>query len=217
MGDEGVEIAREDRSRIAVATEGLSPLYLAVDGELVGVIGVRDPLKAGVAAAIGDLRALGFERVIMLTGDNERTAARVAAEAGVTEFRADMLPEDKHGFVARLREEGRHVVMVGYGVNDAPALSLADVGIAMGQGTAIAKEVADITLTGGDLSSLVALRRLSQGLMDRLSGSFGQVMAINSALLAAGIAGVARPQVSSLLHNATTIALALRNSGKYNV
>ncbi len=217
VGDEGVEIAREDRSRIAVATEGLSPLYLAVDGELVGVIGVRDPLKEGVAAAIGDLRALGFERVIMLTGDNERTAARVAAEAGVTEFRADMLPEDKHGFVARLREEGRHVVMVGDGVNDAPALSLADVGIAMGQGTAIAKEVADITLTGGDLSSLVALRRLSQGLMDRLSGSFGQVMAINSALLAAGIAGVARPQVSSLLHNATTIALALRNSGKYNV
>ena len=217
VGDEGVEIAREDRSRIAVATESLSPLYLAVDGELVGVIGVRDPLKAGVAAAIGDLRALGFERVIMLTGDNERTAARVAAEAGVTEFRADMLPEDKHGFVARLREEGRHVVMVGDGVNDAPALSLADVGIAMGQGTAIAKEVADITLTGGDLSSLVALRRLSQGLMDRLSGSLGQVMAINSALLAAGIAGVARPQVSSLLHNATTIALALRNSGKYNV
>ena len=177
VGDEGVELAREDRSRIAVATEGLSPLYLAVDGELVGVIGVRDPLKEGVAAAIGDLRALGFERVIMLTGDNERTAARVAAEAGVTEFRADMLPEDKHGFVARLREEGRHVVMVGDGVNDAPALSLADVGIAMGQGTAIAKEVADITLTGGDLSSLVALRRLGQGLMDRLSGSFGQVMA----------------------------------------
>ena len=215
--DESAQLDSDIKEQIESQMQGLSPLYLAVDGELVGVIGVRDPLKEGVAAAIGDLRPLGFERVIMLTGDNERTAARVAAEAGVTEFRADMLPEDKHGFVARLREEGRHVVMVGDGVNDAPALSLADVGIAMGQGTAIAKEVADITLTGGDLSSLVALRRLSQGLMDRLSGSFGQVMAINSALLAAGIAGVARPQVSSLLHNATTIALALRNSGKYNV
>ena len=215
VGDEGVEIAREDRSRIAVATEGLSPLYLAVDGELVGVIGVRDPLKEGVAAAIGDLRALGFERVIMLTGDNERTAARVAAEAGVTEFRADMLPKDKHGFVARLREEGRHVVMVGDGVNDAPALSLADVGIAMGQGTAIAKEVADITLTGGDLSSLVALRRLSQGLMDRLTSSYSKVMLTNSALLALGITGAITPQTSSLLHNGSTIAYSLSNAKAY--
>lgn len=215
--DEGVEITHEERSRIAVATEGLSPLYLAVDGTLVGALGVRDPLKEGVASAIADLRALGFKRVVMLTGDNERTAARIAAEAGVTEHHANLLPEDKHRFVARLRSEGRRVVMVGDGVNDAPALSLADVGVAMGQGSAVAKEVADITLTGGDLSSLVMLRKLSQGLMERLNGSFGKVMAVNSALLAAGIVGIVQPQTSSLLHNASTLGLALRNSRKYGV
>lgn len=213
--DEGVEISREERSRIAVATEGLSPLYLAVDGRLVGVIGVHDPLKPHVTTHISELRALGFDRVIMLTGDNERTAARIAAEAGVTEFQANLLPEDKYAFVSRLRDKRRRVVMVGDGVNDAPALSVADVGIAMGQGTAVAKEVADITLAGGDLSALVALRKLSQGLMDRLNGSFAQVMVVNSALLAAGVAGAVRPQTSSLLHNATTVALALRNSGRY--
>lgn len=216
MAERGVDVSAAAESAARMADDGKTVLYFAHAGRLAGVIAVADVVKPTSAAAIAELGRMGIDTV-MLTGDNERTAARVAAEAGVTEFRADMLPEDKHGFVARLREEGRHVVMVGDGVNDAPALSLADVGIAMGQGTAIAKEVADITLTGGDLSSLVALRRLSQGLMDRLSGSFDQVMAINSVLLAAGIAGVARPQVSSLLHNATTIALALRNSGKYNV
>ena len=216
MAERGVDVSASAESAARMADDGKTVLYFAYAGRLAGIIAVADVVKPTSADAIAELGRMGID-IVMLTGDNERTAARVAAEAGVTEFRADMLPEDKHGFVARLREEGRHVVMVGDGVNDAPALSLADVGIAMGQGTAIAKEVADITLTGGDLSSLVALRRLSQGLMDRLSGSFGQVMAINSALLAAGIAGVARPQVSSLLHNATTIALALRNSGKYNV
>ena len=213
--DEGVPISAEQAERVARESEGLSPLYLAVDGELVGVIGIEDPLKEGVARAVAELRALGFERVVMLTGDNERTAARIAAEAGVTEFEANLLPEDKHAFVERLKAEGRTVAMVGDGVNDAPALSLADVGIAMGQGTAVAREVADITLTGGDLSALVALRRLSSELTERLNSSFKEVVAINSALLAAGIGGLVTPQASSLLHNASTVALSLRNAGPY--
>ena len=213
--DEWVPISPEQAERVAREAEGLSPLYLAVDGELVGVIGIEDPLKEGVARAVAELRALGFERVVMLTGDNERTAARIAAEAGVTEFEANLLPEGKHAFVERLKAEGRTVAMVGDGVNDAPALSLADVGIAMGQGTAVAREVADITLTGGDLSALVALRRLSSELTERLNSSFKEVVAINSALLAAGIGGLVTPQASSLLHNASTVALSLRNAGPY--
>lgn len=215
--DEGVAISPEDRAKVAQATEGLSPLYLAVDGVLVGVLGIHDPLKEGVSQAVADLRMLGFKRVVMLTGDNERTAARIAEEAGVTEFRANLLPEDKHAFVESLKAQGRTVVMVGDGVNDAPALSLADVGIAMGQGTAVAKGVADITLTGGDLRTLVTLRRLSIGLVNRLNASFKEVVVINSALLAAGIGGIVQPQTSSLLHNASTVGLSLRNGGAYRI
>ena len=214
--DERVEISEAQKELIARETEGLSPLYLAVDGKLMGVIGVQDPLKAGVPEAIAELRRLGLSRVIMLTGDNERTAARIAARAGVSEFHANLLPEDKYAFVEKLKAEGAHVVMVGDGVNDAPALALADVGIAMGQGTAVAKEVADITLTGGQLGSIVALRRMSEGLMGRLNGSFKEVMAINSTLLAAGIGGIISPQMSSLLHNASTVALSMRNGKRYD-
>ena len=215
--DEQVEISEAHKALIAEQTEGLSPLYLAVDGKLMGVIGVQDPLKAGVPEAVAELRRLGFTRVVMLTGDNERTAARIAEQAGVTEFRANLLPEDKYAFIENLKAQGANVVMVGDGVNDAPALALADVGIAMGQGTAVAKEVADITLTGGNLGAIVSLRRMSEGLMERLGGSFKAVMLINSGLLAAGIAGVITPQMSSLLHNASTVTLSMRNSKRYDV
>ena len=153
----------------------------------------------------------------MLTGDNERTAARIAAEAGLTEFRADQLPEDKHAFVDELKEQGCNVIMVGDGVNDAPALARADVGIAMGQGTAIAKEVADITLADGDLSSIVALIKLARGLSERMDRSFYQVIGFNTVFLAGGISGLVTPQTSSLLHNATTVGLSLAASRPYKL
>ena len=215
MEDEHVAITDEDRARIERELGGLSVLYLAVDGLLVGAIGVSDPLKEGAREAVADLRALGFTRVIMLTGDHEHTASRIAHEAGIDEYRSNMLPEDKHAYVEELRREGCRVVMVGDGINDSPALSLADVGVAMAQGTAIAKEVADITLSSGSLQSLVRLRRLSCELMRRLDTSFWQVMAVNSALLAAGIGGLVTPQVSSLLHNGTTVALSVRSTKRY--
>lgn len=215
--DENVAITARQKNRIVKELDGLSPLYLAVDGKLVGVIGVEDPLKQGVAQAVQDLRDLGFKRIVMLTGDNERTAARIADAAGLTEYRANLLPEDKHAFVEELKAEGRNVIMVGDGVNDAPALARADVGVAMGQGTAIAKEVADITLSDGDLASIVELVKLSRALSTRMDRSFAQVIGLNSAFMAAGVTGLVTPQASSLLHNATTIALSLDASRPYKM
>ena len=207
MGDEHVQVSDEQREKILRETEGLSALYLAVDGELKGVIGIEDPLKDGAAEAVRDLRALGFEHIVMLTGDNKQSAGRAAMAADITEWQADMLPEDKHSYVRKLRQEGRRVVMVGDGVNDSPALREANVGVAMAAGTAIAREVADVTLTESDLVSLVRLRKLSMGLMDRLDTSFRSIMVWNSLLLALGIGGAITPQTSSLLHNVSTISL----------
>lgn len=215
--DEGVSIDDVQRAKIDAEAGDLSVLYLAVDGKLVGAIGIEDPLKPAAAESIAQLRELGFEHIVMLTGDNERAAARIAGEAGIDEYEANLLPEQKHAYVEQLVSQGRRVVMVGDGVNDSPALSAANVGVAMATGTAIAKEVADITLSDGDLSSLVSLRKLSTSLMRRLDTSFAQVIAFNSALLAGGIAGIVTPQASSLLHNASTVALSLKSSTPYRI
>ena len=215
--DEGVTIADDVRALIEEKLDGLSKLYLAVDGVLKGAIGIQDPLKPGVSETLAQLRALGFEHIVMLTGDNANAAARIAGKAGIDEFRADLLPEDKHTVVEQMRAAGRRVVMVGDGVNDSPALSAANVGVAMGSGTAIAKEVADITLTDGDLSSLVVLRRLALGLEERMDASFREVIGLNSLLLAGGVAGLIAPQVSSLIHNGSTVFLSARNARAYQV
>lgn len=213
--DEGARLESDIKERIESQMQGLSPLYLAVDGTVVGVLGIEDPLKPGVREAIADLHALGVKHVVMLTGDSERTAERIAREAGVDEFKAELLPEDKYAYVERIKGEGRHVAMVGDGVNDSPALGLADVGLAMGGGSDIAKEVADIILTDTDLAAIVRLRRMSQGLIDRLTSSYSKVMLTNSALLALGITGMITPQTSSLLHNGSTIAYSLGNAKAY--
>ena len=213
--DENAHLDSDAIARVEAEMEGFSPLYLAVDGEVVGVLGIEDPLKAGVKEAIAQLHELGFKHIVMLTGDSERTAARIAAEAGVDEFHADLLPEDKYAYVDRIKTEGRHVAMVGDGVNDSPALGRADVGLAMGGGSDIAKEVADIILSDTDLQAVVRLRKMSQGLVDRLNGSYNKVMVTNSALLALGIAGVITPQTSSLLHNASTILYSVNNTKAY--
>lgn len=213
--DEGAQLESDIKEQIELQMQGLSPLYLAVDGTVVGVLGIEDPLKPGVREAIADLHALGVKHVVMLTGDSERTAERIAREAGVDEFKAELLPEDKYAYVERIKREGRHVAMVGDGVNDSPALGLADVGLAMGGGSDIAKEVADIILTDTDLAAIVRLRRMSQGLIDRLTSSYSKVMLTNSALLALGITGMITPQTSSLLHNGSTIAYSLSNAKAY--
>ena len=213
--DEGAQLESDIKERAESQMQGLSPLYLAVDGTVVGVLGIEDPLKPGVREAIADLHALGVKHVVMLTGDSERTAERIAREAGVDEFKAELLPEDKYAYVERIKREGRRVAMVGDGVNDSPALGLADVGLAMGGGSDIAKEVADIILADTDLAAIVRLRRMSQGLIDRLTSSYSKVMLTNSALLALGITGTITPQMSSLLHNGSTIAYSLGNAKAY--
>lgn len=213
--DEGVRVSPEQNALIEQRTVGLSSLYLAVNGELVGVLAIADPIKPGVPEAIARLRALGFSHIVMLTGDNEVAAARIAAQAGITEFEANLLPEDKHAYVERLREQGRRVVMVGDGVNDSPSLSAANVGVAMGNGTAIAREVADVTLVQSDMAALEGLRRLSCELMRRMSATSMQVIGFNSALLALGIAGVITPQASSLLHNSSTVLFSMRDVRAY--
>ena len=213
--DEGAQLESDIKERIESQMQGLSPLYLAVDGTVVGVLGIEDPLKPGVREAIADLHTLGVKHVVMLTGDSERTAERIAREAGVDEFKAELLPEDKYAYVERIKREGRRVAMVGDGVNDSPALGLADVGLAMGGGSDIAKEVADIILADTDLAAIVRLRRMSQGLIDRLTSSYSKVMLTNSALLALGITGAITSQTSSLLHNGSTIAYSLNNAKAY--
>lgn len=215
--DEGVIISDYTHRKIAEATVGLSPLYLAVNGILVGVIGVHDPIKEGTPEAVAQLRELGFKRIVMLTGDNQRNGSKIAQEAGIDEFKADMLPEDKQAFLRELKEEGYRVVMVGDGINDSPALSIADVGVAMGQGTAIAKEVADITLASGDLQSLITLRYLSRALIERMDSAYHKIIGFNSLLLAAGITGLIQPTTSSLLHNASTVAMSIQSSTRYKL
>ena len=213
--DEHAHLDSEALSRVEAEMEGLSPLFLAVDGEVVGVLGIEDPLKPGVKESVAELRNLGFKHIVMLTGDSARTAARIASEAGIDEFQADLLPEDKFAYVDRIKSEGRCVAMVGDGVNDSPALGRADVGLAIGGGSDIAKEVADIILSDTDLQAVVRLRKMSQGLVSRLNGSYSKVMITNSALLALGIAGIITPQTSSLLHNASTILFSLNNTKAY--
>ncbi|MDR0501376.1 MAG: heavy metal translocating P-type ATPase [Coriobacteriales bacterium] len=213
--DENIPRCAQCDSLLATASSDASPLYLAVDGKLVGVILISDPLKDGIADTIVSLRDIGFKRVIMLTGDNYNTAAFIANSAGITEFVADMLPEDKHQFIRKLKNDGFTVMMVGDGVNDSPALGEANVGVAMGRGAAIAREVADVTLASDDLNALLQLRLLSKRLMQRTNTAYTSSIIVNTALLLLGTAGVVTPSLSSLLHNTTTVALSLNGVRGY--
>lgn len=215
LEDERATLDELRSARVEEEFFGLSPLYLAIDGSVVGILGIQDPIKPKAAEAIARLKSLGFKHIIMLTGDSAKTASRIAQEAGIDEWHADLLPEDKYAYLEALKAQGHCIAMVGDGVNDSPALSLADVGIAMGQGSDIAKEVADVVLSDTGLDALVDLRRLSCGLQQRMTNSYRKVVAINSALLALGVGGAITPQASSLLHNASTVGLSLANTKQY--
>ncbi|MDR2492910.1 MAG: heavy metal translocating P-type ATPase [Coriobacteriales bacterium] len=206
--DEGVPRDAALDGLLAEQHPDASPLFLAVNGKLVGMLLIRDPLKPHVAETLDALRQSGLRRVVMLTGDNAATARCIAHEAGIDEYAADLLPEDKHEYVRRLKEEGATIVMVGDGINDSPALACADVGIATGEGAAIAREVADVTLATDDLGAIVSLRRISERLVSRTNASYAASIAVNTALLLAGTAGALTPAASSLLHNGATALLS---------
>ena len=209
--DEGCRIPEGEQEKYDALPAAYSHLYLCIDGELAAVICIHDPLRREAKDAVKALHESGFSNVVMMTGDNRRTAESVAAEVGVDAVYAEVLPEDKAAFIRQEKEKGHTVIMVGDGVNDSPALSEADAGIAISTGAAIAREIADITVASEDLFELVTLRKLSEALMDRIHGSYRFIVAFNLSLITLGVAGVLPPAISALLHNTSTLGIGLKN------
>ena len=209
--DEGCVIPAEERERFDALPAEYSHLYLAIGGKLAGVICVADPLREEASAVLNSLRRLGISKAVMMTGDNERTAAVIAKEVGVDEYFAEVLPEDKARFVEQEKAAGRTVVMIGDGINDSPALSAADVGIAISDGAAIAREIADITIAADDLFELVLLKMIANGLLKRINGNYRFVLGFNGSLIVLGAAGILPPATSALLHNLSTFGISIRS------
>ena len=209
--DEGVQIPTEEQARFDALPPEYSQLYLAIDGELAAVLCISDPLREEAHSVLEALRGRGLHHTVMLTGDSPRTAAAIASQAGVDEFRAGVLPADKADYVAALRRQGHTVLMVGDGINDSPALSEADAGIAISDGAAIAREIADITIAADSLWELVRLRQLAMALMARIHANYRFVIGFNGVLIALGMAGVLPPAASAMLHNLSTLGVSLHS------
>lgn len=209
--DEGCQIPEEEQEKFHAIPSQYSQLYLAVGGVLAGVICIFDPLKPEAARVLGELRELGIRKIIMMTGDNECTAAAVAQAVGVDTWYSGVMPEDKSRYVEREMAQGRTVIMVGDGINDSPALSAADTGIAIKGGAAIAREIADITFSAEDLQELVTLRKISARLQQRIAQNYRFVLGFNGALIALGAIGILPPATSALLHNASTLGVSLHS------
>ena len=209
--DEGCRIPEGEQEKFDGISASYSHLYLCIDGTLAAVICIHDPLRREARDAVKALHDCGFRNVVMMTGDNRRTAEAVAAEVGVDAVYAEVLPEDKATFIRQEKEKGHTVIMVGDGVNDSPALSEADAGIAISTGAAIAREIADITIASEDLFELVTLRQLSKALMKRIHGSYRFIVGFNLSLIALGVAGILPPTTSALLHNGSTLGISLKN------
>ena len=188
-----------------------SHLYLAIEGKLAAVICVEDPLREEAADAVRELKEAGITKVVMMTGDSERTAAAIAKRVGVDEYYSEVLPEDKASFVEKEKELGHKVIMIGDGINDSLALSSASVGIAISDGAAIAREIADVTISADNLHEIVTLKRLSTALMKRIHNKYRTIIGINGGLIALGVTGIIMPTTSALLHNMSTLTISLRS------
>ena len=212
--DEKCIVPEDERGRFDALPAEYSQLYLAIDGRLAAVISISDPLREEAREVLAALRRLGIREAVMLTGDSPRTAEAIAKQLGVDTLRAGVLPSDKAGFVARRRAEGHRVIMVGDGINDSPALSEADCGIAISDGAAIAREIADVTIAADSLWELVRLRRIAMALMARIKANYRFVIGFNAALIALGAAGILPPAASALLHNLSTLGVSLHSMGR---
>ena len=209
--DEKCTIPAAEQQKFDALKPAYSHLYMAASGQLVGVICISDPLRPEAAAVLNGLRALGIKNTVMMTGDSERTAAAIAKQVGVDRFFAEVLPEDKANFVQQAKAEGHTVVMIGDGINDSPALSAADIGIAINSGAAIAREIADVTIKADSLEELVALKAIANSLQKRVHANYRFVLTFNSALIALGALGILQPASSAMLHNLSTIGISLKS------
>ena len=209
--DEKCTIPTAEQQKFDALKPAYSHLYMAASGQLVGVICISDPLRPEAAAVLNGLRALGIRNTVMMTGDSERTAAAIAKQVGVDRFFAEVLPEDKANFVQQAKAEGHTVVMIGDGINDSPALSAADIGIAINSGAAIAREIADVTIKADSLEELVVLKTIANSLQRRVSANYRFVLTFNSALIALGAMGILQPASSAMLHNLSTIGISLKS------
>ena len=209
--DEHCTIPEDEREKFDNLEPEYSHLYLAASGRLAGVICIADPLRPEASRVLRALRGLGITNTVMMTGDSERTAAAIAKQVGVDQFFAEVLPEDKAAFVQKAKSEGHTVVMIGDGINDSPALSAADVGIAINSGAAIAREIADVTIKADSLEELVVLKTIANSLQRRVSANYRFVLTFNSALIALGAMGILQPASSAMLHNLSTIGISLKS------
>lgn len=209
--DEKSIIPEDKKDLFNALPEEYSHLYMAIDGSLAAVICIEDPLREEAEDVVRKLHKAGFTKIVMMTGDSERTAKAVAGRVGVDEYYSEVLPEDKAGFIEKEKAAGRKVVMIGDGINDSPALSAADVGIAISDGAEIAREIADITIGADDLYRVVTLKNLSDALMKRIGKNYRTIVGFNSMLILLGVAGVIQPTTSALLHNSSTLLIGLEN------
>ena len=209
--DEGCGIPHEFKNKFDQLPSEYSHLYLAIENELAAVICIEDPVREEAKDVIQQLKHEGIHKVVMMTGDSDRTAAVIAKQVGVNEYYSEVLPEDKANYILKEKENGNIVVMVGDGINDSPALSAADVGIAISDGAEIAREIADITVAAEDLQELLTLRRLSKAMMKRIHTNYRIILGVNGGLILLGAGGIIQPTVSAFLHNASTLGISLRS------
>ena len=211
--DENSVIPRGMEEKFSRLPAEYSHLYLAIEGVLAAVICIEDPLRPEAAEIVRQLKKAGLKKIVMMTGDSERTAKAIAKKVGVDEYYAEVLPEDKANFVEKEKAEGRKVIMIGDGINDSPALSAADVGIAISEGAEIAREIADITVAADDLAEILVLRMLSNRLMKRIHRNYRFIVTFNAGLILLGVGGILQPTTSALLHNTSTLYIGLKSMG----
>ena len=209
--DEKCTLPEDGKEKFENLPENCSHLYMAIGGQLAAVICIEDPLREEAASVIRQLKEAGFKRIVMMTGDSERTAAAIAKRVGVDDYFSEVLPEDKARIVEEEKAKGHKVIMIGDGINDSPALSAADAGIAVSEGAEIAREIADITIKKDSLDEVVLLRHLSMDLMKRVHGNYRFVISFNLGLILLGVAGIITPSMSALLHNSSTLAISLKS------